>query len=378
MLGMLGNGPVANHFVDGLLGGTGLGHQHMGLVDWTPAGALLQANEAGQQIGNGHPWGGVANLALAAVPIPSAAKGAKGLFGAGARAFEGAAGRGAMGATEKVAAPIIAYHGSPHTFDQFDMSKVGTGEGAQSYGHGLYFADNEDVAKSYRDKLGGQVSFNGRPVDFTSPQLGDTALDALGVLHAQGGKVDDALSWMRQSSPLNGHYAPAADWLEKNRAKVSYRPGGAMYQVGISAPPEHFLDWDAPMSGQHPRVRAALDPILDPLAKAYGSGPLATQTVGDTFKRLEGKVGAPEIAQQLSDAGIPGIKYLDAGSRAAGDGSRNYVVFSPENIDILKRYGLPAALGTGALAGAAATPDQAQASPRPAGMFGSMAPPAPQ
>jgi hypothetical protein len=155
-------------------------------------------------------------------------------------------------------------------------------------------------------------------------------------------------------------------------------PAGSMYQVGINADPAHFLDWDAPLSEQHPKVQAALNPILDPMAKAYGSGPLTTQTVGDTFKRLEGKLGAPEMAQQLSDAGVPGIKYLDAGSRGTGDGTRNYVVFSPENIDILKRYGLPAALGTGALAGAAATPDQAQASPQPAGMFGSMAPPAPQ
>ena len=29
---------------------------------------------------------------------------------------------------------FIAYHGSPHDFDKFDMSKIGTGEGAQAYG----------------------------------------------------------------------------------------------------------------------------------------------------------------------------------------------------------------------------------------------------
>ena len=38
--------------------------------------------------------------------------------------------------------PIRAYHGSPHDFERFDTSKIGTGEGAQSYGHGLYFAEN--------------------------------------------------------------------------------------------------------------------------------------------------------------------------------------------------------------------------------------------
>lgn len=42
----------------------------------------------------------------------------------------------------------------------------------------------------------------------------------------------------------------------------------------------------------------------------------------------------------LREAGIPGIKYLDQGSRTAGQGSSNYVLFDDSIIDILKRYGL--------------------------------------
>ena len=42
---------------------------------------------------------------------------------------------------------IVAYHGSPHSFDRFDTSKIGTGEGAQAYGHGLYFAEGEGIAR---------------------------------------------------------------------------------------------------------------------------------------------------------------------------------------------------------------------------------------
>lgn len=49
--------------------------------------------------------------------------------------------------------PVTAYHGSPHSFDKFDISHLGTGEGAQSYGHGLYFAGNEGIAKGYRNAL---------------------------------------------------------------------------------------------------------------------------------------------------------------------------------------------------------------------------------
>ena len=45
------------------------------------------------------------------------------------------------------------YENSPHDFDKFRSEAIGTGEGAQAYGHGLYFAESEKVAKEYRDQL---------------------------------------------------------------------------------------------------------------------------------------------------------------------------------------------------------------------------------
>jgi hypothetical protein len=57
-----------------------------------------------------------------------------------------------------------AYHGTPHIFDKFDSSKIGTGEGAQAFGHGLYFAGRKEVAKYYRDTLAGRSSIE--PLDY--------------------------------------------------------------------------------------------------------------------------------------------------------------------------------------------------------------------
>lgn len=45
---------------------------------------------------------------------------------------------------------LTAFHGSPHRFSKFDASKIGTGEGAQAYGHGLYFAENPEIAGQYK------------------------------------------------------------------------------------------------------------------------------------------------------------------------------------------------------------------------------------
>jgi hypothetical protein len=55
----------------------------------------------------------------------------------------------------------------------------------------------------------------------------------------------------------------------------------------------------------------------------------------------------------LLDAGIPGIRYLDQGSRGAGEGSHNIVAFDPSTIEILRKYGL-AGLGLGGAAAATA------------------------
>jgi hypothetical protein len=83
-------------------------------------------------------------------------------------------GAGAAPAEENALnAGIRAYHGSPHKFDKFDISKIGTGEGAQVYGHGLYFVGNEGVAKRYRDVL-------------SEDRLSDAELDAKQALDASG------------------------------------------------------------------------------------------------------------------------------------------------------------------------------------------------
>lgn len=47
-------------------------------------------------------------------------------------------------------APLLGYHASPHAFDRFDLSKVGSGEGSQAFGHGLYFADDEGTTNWYK------------------------------------------------------------------------------------------------------------------------------------------------------------------------------------------------------------------------------------
>nr|DAX87429.1 MAG TPA: crystallin beta/gamma motif-containing protein [Caudoviricetes sp.] len=52
-----------------------------------------------------------------------------------------------------------AWHGSPYDFDKFDLGAIGSGEGNQVHGWGLYFAKNKKVSVAYKDVLGAKGSF---------------------------------------------------------------------------------------------------------------------------------------------------------------------------------------------------------------------------
>jgi hypothetical protein len=124
---------------------------------------------------------------------------------------------------------------------------------------------------------------------------------------------------------------------------------GRMYEVNIKANPEDFLDWDKPLSQQSEKVRAAIEEWLGP---EYANSTLMT---GANLAPTKGGTN------KLPEIGIPGIKYLDQGSRVAGEGSRNYVVFDDALVEILRKYGLLPLIAAGAAGGA---PQEAAASER--------------
>lgn len=242
---------------------------------------------------------------------------------------------------------IRAYHGSPHDFDKFDISKIGTGEGAQAYGHGLYFAENEGVAKQYRKKL--------------SPSTTSEAA-AQDLAEANGRSWGDMGAYERQSY---------IDEAQRQNIQPSRPVNGKTYEVSINAHPDDFLDWDKPLSQQIEKVRGALDSagytpytVVDANGKRIDMSRGQSKADAERFAAFyNGRAipkedadfdavlkayglsdnGAKKISSVLRDAGIPGIKYLDQGSRTAGEGSRNYVVFDDKIIDIVKKYGIAAA-----------------------------------
>lgn len=282
--------------------------------------------------------------------------------------------KGGDALAETLAEPqgITAYHGSPHSFDRFSMEHIGSGEGAQAYGHGLYFAENEGVARSYRDNLSpdpemdinnilAELETRGTafPEDIESIGVGDVLemmkpYSSLGGDEGREALAREILTVFRGTDP-DGPVSP--EGLAAYQRILKLLPpesAGSMYQVRLNVSPDELLDWDKPLSEQPQRVREALEQWGFREANPTG------QQIYDS-RRIPFAGGDPvKITQALRDAGIRGIRYADAMSRGAEGGTSNYVMFSDDVIDILKRYGIAGLIGGGAAA-AALRPGESEA-----------------
>ena len=218
--------------------------------------------------------------------------------------------------TGSLLSPLTVFHGSPHKFSKFDASKIGTGEGAQAYGHGLYFAENPAVAKEYSQRLSRNQYVDARPE----------------IVDAEKKYFDAFNAWTKATineKPKQEREQLKAIMDEAIKQKdEAYRLfGPQMYSVDL--PDEQIakmLDWDKPLSQQPKAFQdavSALPRFQDPYVASKATG-------GEAYGELAGQLGGRDkAAEMLRQQGIPGIRYLDAGSRGKG-GTSNFVVFPGE------------------------------------------------
>lgn len=263
---------------------------------------------------------------------------------------------GLMGAT--------AYHGTPHTIQgKFDISKVGTGEGAQAYGHGMYFAENPAVAQAYSKIMptgGPQPSpirtIFGKEVEPMTPEYKAAQLvDEMGLSKAK----KFVNEWAKDPIPSQVDYVQAVQnsllGITK-KSDVKNLGTGNLYKVDI--PDEYIpnmLDWDKPLLQQTPQVQEALaklgiksdaqklnefdDALLNALFNDSKT-PLPKEPINPTGQDIYQTFiqGDPvSTSRRLSEVGIKGIRYLDEGSRSKGKGTSNFVVFDPTEVKILEK-----------------------------------------
>ena len=261
---------------------------------------------------------------------------------------------------------IIAFHGSGADFDEFRLEMIGTGEGAQAYGYGLYFTDSEDIAKFYRDSLArgrssivyeGSAVKNARQTDGLTDR--ELILDNIATemaffdqkpenvietkirsLKAQIENPDSAELRLAES---DAEAQELADLIRQSAQRdleiyESLDPSkftrGKMYKVALAPKPDELLDYDLTIGNQSPDIKAKISKLIDNEItpddlENFGSprGDLKASLLSENrtvvsflndFSAIRGKDNAAE--ELLAKYGIPGIKYFDNTSRNTAGG----------------------------------------------------------
>lgn len=283
-------------------------------------------------------------------------------------------------------APV--WTGSAADYDRPDLHYIGTGEGAQVYGWGLYGSSSEKVARWYartdaerknraRILLDGKepdpewydkADLSGEPTEF---EIENTVLEDV---RGRKGSISGTLEYYRiqMNKPTTARENPefyrlCREWLEKNKDRISYIPENDdlsgrrnLYrQTFFAGREENLLDWDENIPPEQARN------ILDALRREYDdfNSPDGASLISRLSMAMPGEVSEAEAAmleipagkreprpfsgeeayQALTDflgspkaageflhrGGIDGITYVGDSS-----GVRNYVAFSDRDIRV--------------------------------------------
>ncbi len=245
-----------------------------------------------------------------------------------------------------------AYHGTPHSFEQFDLGAIGTGEGAQAHGWGLYFAANKKTAERYKEKLtrnrhivevdGKTYAYNAYGKQWYETQTGETYFDvgferALEIID-KGEQKDVAIN------KLNNYLAANKNKLSSNNIheieetikalenhSFKAKSNGALFEVDI---PEDdvLLNEDATIKQQPPKVRQIIEKELERIGSSASYGRQFYNEIVFEFSRQGEENPQRAASEHLNSLGIKGITY-----NGVRDG-RCFVVFDDKAISIINRY----------------------------------------
>lgn len=201
---------------------------------------------------------------------------------------------------------IIAFHGSGRDFDKFKLEKIGTGEGNQVFGYGLYFSDLEDIAQFYRKMLETDGSIKGQKIKYKGQKiddLGDTAaaeaappsyfaISDIAEEMSKGSSAVEAKEFLLNkidkniakyskedekselgSTVLNNGQTVAEffieEQLQKRQALLQIEPNdievetGKVYQVELDVSPDKLVDFYKTLGQQNEFIQNNIKKVVD-------------------------------------------------------------------------------------------------------------------
>jgi hypothetical protein len=292
------------------------------------------------------------------------------------------------------------YHGSGADFDKFDNKKINTGEGAQVYGHGMYFTETRSIAQQYKDKIGTAGPYNSpkwlavqeidkaqgdvvkakaaiqkfikQAEEFNEPSLVADFKEALQIIdkgEAHAGKLyevdlPDDMKWLAWDfQPTDAEKAAlkklGIEYADNAEVRKLYEDFYTSQQKMLDAEDniqrlrdegkqfskdatEEDKRWGRNHSPEYAKELSSLRDAETSAMFLQSEIDNASPHGEMIYKKLVDKYGSASAASKvLEEAGFDGVKYLDGFSRDYGEGSYNYVVFNDSKPKIVNKYSLP-------------------------------------
>ena len=256
--------------------------------------------------------------------------------------------------TEHVIAPLLTgsdpkfsirtYHGTGASFDKFDFSHMGEGEGSQAFGWGGYVTNSKEIAEDYTRRS--KMRKNNGGFEFVT-DLSDSNKDMVRHYIYKYKDVDKGLDAMRKDLssalemfPDDDNLKELSDILAKKNEEIAV-PDDIAYLYDVDIPDDNgdYLDWENKLKKSHlNKVNKELVRIgKEPIETIYPSRVDGKVRGQDLYDELSSMLGSKEAASKLlSDAGFVGIKY-PAGTIFGGakEDDYNYVIFDENNANIV-------------------------------------------
>lgn len=247
-----------------------------------------------------------------------------------------------------------AYHGSPYTFDHFDLGAIGTGEGNQAHGWGLYFAQDKKIAENYKDILGansgevitGKTKYKiNEDGDWYDENTGNVIDDITPLSMAltevlETGNSNKAIEHLQEFIKSKEGKTAQTVISQVKRAKEAIKLLGKNEFAGheqktafeVEIPEDNELIDEFKNINEQPRkVQAAIRKAWKEIG--YKSSALQYMSGREFYKQLASELGGEKAAsEKLNSLGVKGITY-----DGLVDG-KCFVVFDDKAIQIINRY----------------------------------------
>lgn len=265
--------------------------------------------------------------------------------------------------TEHVIAPLLTgsdpkfsirtYHGTGASFDKFDFSHMGEGEGSQAFGWGGYVTNSKDIAEDYTRRA--KIRKDNGGFEFVTDMSANNK-DMVRQYIYKYKDVNKGLDAMRKdlSSALEMFHddddlKELSNILAKKNEEIAV-PDNIAYLYDVDIPDDNgdYLDWDAPLTDKQKNTiikelrRLKID-FVDFKKRGFSFDGSFGGNAYDFLmyalrktKKWKDVNASRAVSKFLSSIGFTGIKYK-AGTIFGGakEGDYNYVIFDENNANIV-------------------------------------------